>query len=304
MCKSVGLDPAIVDDPSARVPYPLAARLGERAIAITRDDDLGLHLAEDVRDTTGFDAGMLLLMASPSVKVALERMARHQRYWGDGERATLAPVRGGLAVRYTLAGAEGAYARHADECAMAEIAIGVRVLTGQALAPRVVRFRHEEPRSTRAHRAVFACPIAFGAPRTEIVFDDAVLDAPMRHANEAFFAIFAEQVERAVARLPRGAGASVREVARAALASGGCTLEGAARALGVSARTLQRRLRAEGVAFGEIVDAVRRELALAYLDRKVPIPEIASLLGYADRTAFHHAFRRWTGSSPTRYVDR
>jgi AraC-like DNA-binding protein len=57
-------------------------------------------------------------------------------------------------------------------------------------------------------------------------------------------------------------------------------------------------LRDEGTSFAEVVDALRREMAVAYLDRGIPIAEVASLLGYADTTAFHHAFRRWTGSSP------
>ena len=128
----------------------------------------------------------------------------------------------------------------------------------------------------------------------------------MQHANAAFFAVFEEQVVRALARLPAVAGASesVRAAVRAALASGGCTLAGTARGLGVSTRTMQRRLEAEGTSFAAVVDALRRELACAYLDRRVPIPEIAALLGYADGTAFHHAFRRWTGSTPLAYAGR
>jgi AraC-like DNA-binding protein len=302
LCLSVGVDPALLQDPAARVLYRTAARLGERALEVLGDDNLGLHLAHDVRDTPRFDAGMLLLMASPCVRVALQRMTRHQRYWGDGDRATLLPVRGGLAVRYVLPGAEGTYARHADECAMAEVALGVRFLTGQELSPRLVRFRHAPPAATDEHRAVFRCPLEFRAAHTEILLDDAVLDASMRHANDAFCAIFEQQVARALERLPPRTSAfeGVRATARAALASGDCTLAGTARALGVSTRTLQRRLYAEGAAFGDIVDALRRELASAYLDRGIPIPEVASLLGYADRTAFHRAFRRWTGSSPAR----
>jgi len=306
LCRDAGLDPAALAEPEARVGYDVVARVGERALAITADENLGLHLAQDVAGRTHLDAGMLLLMASATVRVALERMVRHQRFWGDGDRATLVRLPDGLAVRYALRGATGAYARHADECAMAEIAIGVRALSGRDLRPRAVRLRHPAPRSTDEHAALFGCPLTFRAPHTEIELDETACAAPMQHANAAFFAIFEEQVERAIARLPAVARASekVRAAVRAALASGGCTLAGTARGLGVSARTMQRQLQVEGTSFVEVVDALRREMACAYLDRGVAIAEIAALLGYADVTAFHHAFRRWTGSTPLRHGRR
>ena len=74
LCRDIGLTPAALAEPDARVGYDVAAVVGERALALTGDDNLGLHLAEDVRDTRQFDAGLLLLMASPTVRVALERM--------------------------------------------------------------------------------------------------------------------------------------------------------------------------------------------------------------------------------------
>ncbi len=305
LCATSGLSLSGLAEPDARVSYETAARVGERALELTCDEHFGLHLAQDVHATGSFDAGMLLLMASPTVRACLERMVANQRYWGDGARATLQRRPSGLAVRYVMPGpGSRTYARHANECAMAELALGVRVLSGEPLSARVVRFQHPRPSSTAEHRALFGCPIEFASEHTEIELDDVVLDARLQHANAAFAAIFEQQIERALARLPPATSvlANTRAVARAALAGGGCTLSGTARALGSSTRTLQRQLRVEGTSFNAIVDALRRELAIAYLERGLPVPEIASLLGYADTTAFYHAFRRWTGSSPARYA--
>lgn len=306
LCRDVGLSPAALTEPEARVGYDLAVLAGERALALCDDPNLGLHLAQDVGKARHFDAGLLLLMASPNVRVALERMVRHQRFWGDGDRTMLVRTQGGLTIRYDLRVKEGAFARHADECAMAEIALGVRVLSGSDLRPTVVRFRHAPPPSLDEHRSLFGCRLDFRAAHTEMVLSDAVCDTPMQHANAAFFAIFEEQVERALARLPRVAGASetVRTAVRAALASGTCTLAATARGLGISARTMQRRLHGEGTSFAALVDALRHELACTYLDRRVSILETAALLGYTDATAFHHAFRRWTGVTPLGYLAR
>ena len=66
LCREAGLTAAALAEPDARVGYDVAAALGERALALTGDDNFGLHLAADVRDPRQFDAGLLLLMASPN----------------------------------------------------------------------------------------------------------------------------------------------------------------------------------------------------------------------------------------------
>ena len=308
LCGAVGLSLAFLSEPEARVPYVAVASLTERALELTGDVNFGLHLAQDVQDTANFDLGMLLLMASPTLGTALERFTTNQRYWGDGQRMTMTFGAEGAVLRYVLPGTHGsesaqsAYARHSNECALAEVVLGARALTGQSLAPQLVRFSHPMPASTAEHEQVFACPLEFGAPHTELSLDEAALNTKMPHANTAFLSIFEEQMARALARLPELASTSdsVRTAARAALAGGNCTLDGTARALGVSTRTLQRRLQAEGTAFADIVDALRREMAGAYLERGLAIADVATLLGYSDSTAFHHAYRRWTGDSPSR----
>lgn len=70
----------------------------------------------------------------------------------------------------------------------------------------------------------------------------------------------------------------------------------------LSSRTLQRKLNEEGCSFKEIVDNVRKELALEYLkDRNNQIKDVAYSLGYNESSAFVRAFKRWTGTTPTLY---
>ena len=73
-----------------------------------------------------------------------------------------------------------------------------------------------------------------------------------------------------------------------------------ARALGMSTRTFSRTLAVEGTTYEEVVDQLRRSLALQYLKEPgMSLSQIAWLLGYEGSTSFNHAFRRWTGSSPS-----
>lgn len=75
-----------------------------------------------------------------------------------------------------------------------------------------------------------------------------------------------------------------------------------ARDLGLSRQTLYRRLRQEGVTFDQLLDRLRRRLALRMLGQEgLSVKDAAYRLGFADPAAFSRAFKRWTGESPRAY---
>ena len=71
--------------------------------------------------------------------------------------------------------------------------------------------------------------------------------------------------------------------------------------IGLSERTFARRLAAEGLSFGEILDHLRYDLAVRYLDEDMQTSQIAWLLGFHQPSSFSHACRRWTGKSPSEF---
>jgi AraC-like DNA-binding protein len=75
-----------------------------------------------------------------------------------------------------------------------------------------------------------------------------------------------------------------------------------AETLWTSRRSLQRRLADRGTSYTDLLDAVRLERAVDWLERTDrPVVEISHDLGYADPANFTRAFRRWTGVPPDRF---
>ena len=70
----------------------------------------------------------------------------------------------------------------------------------------------------------------------------------------------------------------------------------------MTTRNLQLKLKEEGTSFRKLLDEVRKKIAAGYLrDEDALICEIALLLGFADQSAFQHAFKRWTGKTSGEY---
>jgi AraC-like DNA-binding protein len=83
------------------------------------------------------------------------------------------------------------------------------------------------------------------------------------------------------------------------LASGEIGIERLARDLGYSRQTLYRRLKAEGITYEQLLDGLRRRLALSFMREGLSVKEAAYRLGFSDPAAFSRAFKRWTGASPS-----
>jgi AraC-like DNA-binding protein len=69
--------------------------------------------------------------------------------------------------------------------------------------------------------------------------------------------------------------------------------------LHLSPRTLRRKLEATGNSYNQILEDVRKKLAIRYLlDTPLTTEAISEKLSYSDAANFRHAFKRWTGTAP------
>ena len=174
-------------------------------------------------------------------------------------------------------------------------------LAARPIALVEVRFPYAAPPHVADYALIYTEHARFGGTALVATLDPAALALPVRR-DASDLAAFLEGGPGKITRLyrrDREMARAVREhVARTLPAV--ATLDAAAAALGVSPRTLHRRLEDEGTSFRGIREALRRELALARLEKSdASIATIATELGYSEPSAFFRAFQGWTGVAPS-----
>lgn len=305
VAERLGLTPAQLEDPDARVPQHLAAALLSTAIERTGERDVGL-LAAAWADRADLGLGETEVGTDRAMQLqgTVEETGRWLPLLGEGVRYSIERVGSHVIVRFwfspELEMHEAAY-----EYALAIAVLRARRITGnEALAPLSVHFTHARPSSTERHEQLFRCPVHFRADVTHVIFSDASLalhSADEQPALAQPFECPAEpELDRALGR------ADLASRVLSLLNGGEIELRGAsaervARRLGMSVRTLSRKLDAEATSYRELVDTVRKDAALHELTRDArPIAEIADRLGFASSQSFHRAFKRWTGTTADR----
>ena len=79
-------------------------------------------------------------------------------------------------------------------------------------------------------------------------------------------------------------------------------IEQVATHLNCSGRTLQRRLAERNLTYQQLVDNIRKDVAVNLLQKEhESIEKIALKTGINDGSAFYRAFKRWTGLSPGQF---
>lgn len=76
-------------------------------------------------------------------------------------------------------------------------------------------------------------------------------------------------------------------------------IEAFSKKLAVHKRTLQRKLSNKGLIYADILDDARKEKSLDLIvSTSACVKDISIMLGFTDRTGYHHAHKRWFGMSP------
>ncbi len=304
MLREVGLDRRRLEGEGARIPFAAHAAFFEVAARQTSDSCLGLHFGQtrDIRD-----AGLLgyVGLSSPTVMDGLKNLWRYRRVFSDAAEIDVVELESFGRIRWWFHGASGAAVRQAVEFAASNQVRAIREATGRQVAPLSVSFAHLRDEDTAVFDRYFGCPVRFGADGNATVFRRTDLALPLSTADNRLLAILRGYCEEVLARKPMHPPTLVEQVERLVadrLTNGETAMPEVAALLGLSPRTFSRRLAALGTSYNAIVDELRRELAERYLrDSLLSLSEIAFLLGYTEVSTFNHAFRRWTGTTPSAF---
>lgn len=303
---AVGLNPAVIGDPDYRIPFAQVVLLYENAASLTGDDAFGLHVGEQV-DPKAFDVLGYSVINSSTFGEALARLVRYNFIWTNGSTFTVERGSSITTIVYEYLDDSVGERRHDAEMTLAAIAAFGRMATGADWSASEVSFQHQRPRDTTEHERIFRCPVRFGAAANEFKFSSSALGLTLIKADPGLCAVLDRHAEELLAKYPRTDTLieRLRTIIRKELNGGEASLERVAGQLDMGARTLQRKLREHGTSHQELLDQMRKDLAVRYLSEpEMAICEVAYLLGFSESSALHRAFKRWTGMTPNEFRRR
>lgn len=303
LLNAVGIDRTTLEDPDARLEASKVRALWTRAYEQSRDPVLSLHAAE----VCSFGAYMVIDFMAANAATVGEAFRCGSRYFGLINTGVRLPIdETGDPVAFDVedeSGPSGVSRPYAEYC-FATFLLHVRAGTGVSFPVRCVEFVHPAPSDCTEHRRVFGCPVRFGADHNRLSIDRDVWETPASSGNSGVLDVLKEHAEILLQKLPRGPDLveRTRRVISERLRGADSSLESVAHELNTSPRSLQRHLNALGYSYHALADEVRSATARLYLGQPdIAVAEVAYLLGFADQSTFHRAFRRWTGYSPGRF---
>ncbi|MBN1580219.1 MAG: AraC family transcriptional regulator [Anaerolineae bacterium] len=310
LCDSLGVDTGRLNDVESRLSFSCFNALGSKIALRADDPDFGLHFAEWSRRSLfgGGDVLSAVIANCPTVGDAMQKLARYHGLATDCVRLELR--RQGDKAYYTLEPAHIhlALERHYAEAVLGGLVFTLRGLTDNQIRFSEIRFSHPRPPDITEHRRIFCTPLVFEQRRNELVFRRIDLDLTIFFANPALLERLEQFAQEQFVRLyapDSWADKVTRLIAKMLLRGEKPTIGAISHDQALSTRHLQNKLKQEGVTYRALLDEVRKEIAFGYLEKgDVAICDLAFLLGFSEQSAFNHAFKRWTGSTPTAVQNR
>lgn len=243
----------------------------------------------------------LAFSSAPNLKEGVHRLARYKALFGP-VALNLSLRNGGLRLKIT--------ADHSDIDLPASLAIPIAIFIVEKARNHTAR--HIIPTRVTLPKGdvdLIAAQTYFGQEVSQsshvvIEFSSRDVRTPFLSENEALWREIENDLEQKLTTRDQGVEFQhqVEAVIRRALNVGPVRAEAVCEELGLSRSTMQRKLRENSYSYQTILDRVRQELAIRYLEKSTLMPfEIARLIGFGDPKSFHRAFKKWTGLTPEKF---
>ncbi|MFL9991904.1 AraC family transcriptional regulator [Paraburkholderia sediminicola] len=272
-----------------------------RAIAATLDDEFFGLGARPMR-TGGFEMLCHSILHTASLEQALSIALEFLRLMLDEPRGKLVRANGQAQILLH----EGNLKRPAFACRTYWIILhGIACwLVGRRIPLRRVDFSCPEPEHGEQYRLLFGAPVHFDQPLSRLTFDASLLRLPVVRDHRALKRFLRDAPANILVRYRYDAGvvSAIRRRLRDSQPVAWPRFDELSVQLKIPPTTLRRRLREEGQTYQAIRDEIRHELAITALtNTQRTVGDIAMDLGYAEPSAFHRAFRKWTSETPSEY---
>jgi AraC-like DNA-binding protein len=277
-----------------------------RAIALTAEPALGLHCGLFASEPS-FDLVGPLVSHAHTLRHAIGVGRRFQPLLIDDVRLLLTERAGSAQLRVDFPRLHSGFDRSFAEFALAGLLRLLRLYGGAREHLFAVQFEHVRPDYHHEYIKAFGPVVRCGQPFTGLEFERRLLDRPHLHRRPELHALLCAGAEHYLERLtrPQTFAERVQALLRTQPSMRTIDMRVAAHTLGISVRSLRRRLAEEGSSYRAVTQAALQDSARAMLrDPQCTLQAAAHALGFADASAFHRAFRRWTGLTPIQYREQ
>lgn len=300
LIQAVGISADQLREPDGRVSIRQVQALWQNVVLATGDPDIALKLGELINPAS---VGVLayVMMHSPTLGRAFDKLCQYQTIVCDGIQTTGQRSGTQFVLSLHLTSPDIIYPDHALNSELSIYLSAIRAMTGRHVSASEIQFSYPRPADTGEHERVFApARLVFDAPQTAMVLDAALLDTPILNANPSFLALFDRHADELLQRLQTPTLSSrVRTEIVALMKGEEPTLTAIADRLNMGVRTLQGHLNHEGTTYQQLLDDIRKNLAVSHLrEPNLSTTDIAYLLGYAEPSVFFRSFKKWTGQTP------
>lgn len=304
LCKAIGITPALLNQPDYRVSGDINRVMWREVVNQTKDWNIGLHMGEVFNPSAIGILGYVLFNCE-NLQQVLEKLSRYMSLFSQG-----------VEMHFVIEGTRVIWncdisqhyknylleeSRQPMESTLAAMISAIKILTGRHLQFDSVWFQHPMPTDISEHQRIFQAPILFSQSTNRLIFDFKCLEWKILSANATLLSAFEHHADLMLSQFSSGYANQVVRAITQGLKAEVPSLEAIAQSLHMSVRNLQRELHSENTSYQKLLDRTRKELAIRYLKENNSIDNIAFLLGFAEPSAFHRAFKRWTGKTPQFY---
>lgn len=177
-------------------------------------------------------------------------------------------------------------------------------ICGDNTPPTKILLQQDPPQNIDLYASAFDCELIFQADKTQVIFSKSLLNITLPQADHAMHAMMEKRAEELLLKANESQSLSNRVmfILSEILQDGEPSLEKLAKAMELNVRTLQRQLKTENISYQNLLEQVRKNLALVYINQpELSLIDIAFLLGFSEQSSFQRAFKRWTGETPGKY---